>query len=485
MKERAMRRKLLVIPLVAVLLGIGQAAPVSALPSVQANTERVPLNGKTFQVKTVRIDLTDPLLQLDPVTAADGIGYDETFESMLNRTGAVAGINGTFFNAYEKDPGTRYPNGLLVQSGRTVHSGDNQSLILMADKIPVIRQVSLGIRVTFVQGKQTSTYFPWGINKYYGDDQTDQVVWYTPAMGRSIDYPNGTRIVIRENVVTEITQNPVEVPGDGFVFFAGNSENNKKNLLPRIQVGDKVDLESVAKDTVSGQSIDPGQWLSAIGVGPKLVTGGAVDIDYARDGFTDPKIVTQANRRSFVGIDGQNQLVMGTVDGATLREAADVILSMGITDAMNMDGGASSALYADGQMLTAPGRKLSNALVVRYLTEPRTQMEINGAFVPGFQGFIRNDTTLVPIRPLLVALNAEFKWNEAAGNLTVQKNGETLLLNPGDVNVMVNGKAKKLDTAPTLMDGHLYVPVRFVVETLGGKVEWNQQLYRVSLELGN
>jgi exopolysaccharide biosynthesis protein len=36
---------------------------------------------------------------------------------------------------------------------------------------------------------------------------------------------------------------------------------------------------------------------------------------------------------------------------------------LGAQQAMNLDGGASSGLYANGKMLTAPGRKLSNALI--------------------------------------------------------------------------------------------------------------------------
>lgn len=476
-----MRKLLILLCCTAGILAAGQAA-YAAGPSVQAGTEQVTVGGKTMTVTTVRVDLRDPLLALEPVTARSAIGYDESFASIVERSQAAAAINGTFFNAYEKAEDSRYPNGLLVASGETVHSGTNQSLIWMADKLPVIRNVELGIRVTFVQGKQTSTYFPWGVNKYYGDGQTDQVVWYTPAMGRIIDYPNSTKIVIRENVVTQITEEAVSVPGDGYVFMAGNSDNNRNNLLPRVQVGDTVDLETVAKDAVSGEAVDAGMWLSAIGAGPKLVTGGAVDLDFARDGFDDPKLMTQANRRSFVGIDGEGRLVMGTMDGVTVQQEAEAAVALGLREAMNLDGGASSGLYAEGTVLTQPGRDLSNVLVVRRLAEPRTQLEVNGRFRPEFQGFIRQDTTLVPIRPLLQALGAEFKWNEAEGNLSVVKDGKTLTFTPDRREILVDGKKEALDTPPVIVDGRLYVPVRYVVESWGGKVEWDQNLYRVSLE---
>jgi exopolysaccharide biosynthesis protein len=42
---------------------------------------------------------------------------------------------------------------------------------------------------------------------------------------------------------------------------------------------------------------------------------------------------------------------------------ADILRKLGAYQAMNLDGGASSGLYCNGQTLTAPGRLLSNALV--------------------------------------------------------------------------------------------------------------------------
>jgi exopolysaccharide biosynthesis protein len=483
----SMGRRLLVVSVAAVMLGAMLAGPwetkVSAA-AVESVTEKLQVNGKWFTVKLAKVDMTDPLIRIEPVTAAGGIGYDEPFQDMMKRTGAAAAINGTFFNAYEKDAGIRYPNGLLIASGETLHSGENQSILVQADKTAAIRQISLGVRVTFIRGKATSTYFPWGINKYYGDGERDQVVWYTPAMGREIAYPNGTKIVIRENKVTRITEEAVTVPPDGFVCFVGNSGNNKQNLLPRIQVGDAVDVESVAKNSVTGEPLDPGQWLSAVGAGPKLVTGGAVDVDFKRDGFDDPKITTQSNRRSFAGIGGDGRLVFGTVDAATVREEAEIALSLGLTDAMNLDGGSSSALYANGQMLTAPGRALSNALIVRLLQEAQVQIEVNGRFVPDFQGFIRNATTMVPIRPLLKSMGAEFEWNGETSTLTVRKDGRTMVIKTEDRFVSMDGHPKELTVAPTIVDGHLYLPLRFMIEAWGGKVDWDARLFRAIVDIG-
>src|SRR5205085_2899641 len=122
-----------------------EAAPYSG--SAVAENLQVNAAGKSFAVSVIHIDLSDPALQVTPVTAANGIGYDEDFVSMAERTGAVAAVNGTFFNSYEKDESVRYPNGLLVRNGEIVHSGENQTLIVTKEKTAAIRNVLVRAKV--------------------------------------------------------------------------------------------------------------------------------------------------------------------------------------------------------------------------------------------------------------------------------------------------------------------------------------------------
>ena len=56
-------------------------------------------------------------------------------------------------------------------------------------------------------------------------------------------------------------------------------------------------------------------------------------------------------------------VMLATVSGATIKEWAAVMQKLGAKQAMNLDGGASSGMYAGGKMLTSPGRLLSNTLV--------------------------------------------------------------------------------------------------------------------------
>jgi exopolysaccharide biosynthesis protein len=469
--------------LTAALFASSTPASAAYSSSVNASTKLVYASGKNFTVKTVTVDLTDPTLELVPALADGGIGHDDAMQSIVERENGVAAINGTFFNAYESDPYIRYPNGTLLKSGEPMHSGENQTLFLNKDKVPDIQFVNLDIAIRTSEGGGTYTINPWGINKYYGDTSTDQIVWYTSDFGRWISFPNGTKVVISDGLVTRITQDSVSVPEGGYVLFVGNSANNKQNVLTKLDVGDRITKDILAKGE-GGSNLDARTWLSAIGVGPKLVTNGASDINVSRDGFTDPKVTQSSAARSFVGIDGSNRLVMGTVPSATLSELAAISIALGLKEAMNMDGGSSSGLYANGTMMTYPGRKLSNILLVRKLDKPKVQIDINGQYISDFTGFIDKETTVVPIRPFITAMNAKFTWDASTRTATITNAGVTLKLQDGSSVATVNGKSVSVPVPLQIMsDSRLYVPLRLVAESLKSTVDWNSKLYRASVRL--
>lgn len=55
---------------------------------------------------------------------------------------------------------------------------------------------------------------------------------------------------------------------------------------------------------------------------------------------------------------------MGTVPSVTVKQLAEVMQKMGLYNAMNLYGNASTGLYFKGKYVTIPGRLLSNGLVV-------------------------------------------------------------------------------------------------------------------------
>jgi hypothetical protein len=53
----------------------------------------------------------------------------------------------------------------------------------------------------------------------------------------------------------------------------------------------------------------------------------------------------------------------------------------------------------------------------------------------------------------------------------------------GSTQCQVNGQLKQMEVAPFLQNDHAFVPVRFISEELGGKVDWIQDNQEIDIEL--
>jgi len=83
-----------------------------------------------------------------------------------------------------------------------------------------------------------------------------------------------------------------------------------------------------------------------------------------------------------------------------------------------------------------------------------------------------SDRTMVPLRAIFEALQAEVDWNGDTQTITALKDGNTIILIIDNKTATVNGKAVQLDAPPTVINDRTLVPVRFISESLGADVEW-------------
>lgn len=96
--------------------------------------------------------------------------------------------------------------------------------------------------------------------------------------------------------------------------------------------------------------------------------------------------------------------------------------------------------------------------------------------------FIENDRTLVPMRAIFEAVGADVQWDEETQTVVAarEKGGQTtfVTLQIGS-NAFVNSEEKELDVPAKIVNDRTFVPLRFVVESLGEKVEWDNENYSV------
>ena len=86
---------------------------------------------------------------------------------------------------------------------------------------------------------------------------------------------------------------------------------------------------------------------------------------------------------------------------------------------------------------------------------------------------IENGRTLVPMRAIFESLGAVVSWDDATKTVFGTKGDVTVVLQIGNKKAHVNGEAKELDVAATILNSRTMVPVRFISESLGCNVGWD------------
>ena len=116
-------------------------------------------------------------------------------------------------------------------------------------------------------------------------------------------------------------------------------------------------------------------------------------------------------------------------------------------------------------------------------------LSINGNNVEVETPYIAGDgTTLVPIRVISEAFGANVGWDGATQTVTVEDGGKKIVLQIGNKTAVVNGVNTGLLEAPQLTEnGYTMVPLRFISETLGAAVGYDNatQDITVSRTSGN
>lgn len=131
-----------------------------------------------------------------------------------------------------------------------------------------------------------------------------------------------------------------------------NSDNNVYSSVPAV-------IFSAGSARFVGRSLDWGRDTgvdSVLANQPLLVSGGNVVF-----GGDDDVKRSSTGSRSFVGASGPTAYI-GVVHGVNAAQMARVLKAMGIQNALNLDSGGSTALWAGGYKV-GPGRNIPNALL--------------------------------------------------------------------------------------------------------------------------
>ncbi|MBL8064664.1 MAG: copper amine oxidase N-terminal domain-containing protein [Chthonomonadaceae bacterium] len=94
-----------------------------------------------------------------------------------------------------------------------------------------------------------------------------------------------------------------------------------------------------------------------------------------------------------------------------------------------------------------------------------------------------NQRVCVPLRGVFERLGATVDWNDSDQTITCEKQTKRIWLKIGDPDARVDGKDVRLDQPAVLYRQTTMVPLRFVSESLGADVHWNEALQAVHITM--
>ncbi|MBZ2130729.1 phosphodiester glycosidase family protein [Streptococcus gordonii] len=226
-----------------------------------------------------------------------------------------------------------------VSTSDTSYSDDNISITLTEKTVSNTQVYIADITVSSAEYLKTAL-----AQNTYGINVTAKTS-VTAANNNAIlavngDYygANSTGYVIRNGVVYRDTVREDSSNGDLAIYKDGSF---------KIIYEDEISADQLVKDGV----------VNLLAFGPSLVENGEIVVD------TNSEVGQSmaSNPRTAIGIIDENHYIIVVSDGRTsesqglsLYELAEVMKSYGVKTAYNLDGGGSSTLYFNGQVINKP-----------------------------------------------------------------------------------------------------------------------------------
>lgn len=327
----------------------------------------------------------------------------EKTSELAAAAGATAGINAGFFVLDPKAGAPGDPAGVGVYDGRLLSEPVNgrPGLVIRDDG-----RHSGVARLTWkgrVVGRDASQPLD-GIDRVPGlirncggtDDDTptslplhdvtctdgDELVAFTPQYGSQTPHGDGLEAVLdaRGRVLEIRSPRGGPLPAGGSSVQATGSHVAELTALAR--VGRPLRVEMTLQDG-HGHQVSPSPATSILNGGPELVRDGRLHVTPATDGMVQPGNasfyygwVHKRNPRTLAGVDAAGRTVLVTADGRStdalglsIPESAAVARALGLRDAVNLDGGGSTTMVIDGEVINDPSdaageRPVGDALLI-------------------------------------------------------------------------------------------------------------------------
>ena len=312
-------------------------------------------NGVLTNILAVSADAAD----IRPYRALSaGIGT-ESLVSLAQRHKAFAAINGGFFEMSGTLRGESV-GALKIDSEWMSEPEQGRAVIgfrTVDGKIEAyIDRIALRLELILPSGE---TLRIDGINRSRG--RSELVIYRPHFHAVTLTMPDGIEVSVRNGEVTGIydKRGSSSIPADGYILSA--SGRRRADLLGHLKQGDVVEVrETVIPERVGDSNL----WASfshIIGGGPLLLRDGVASLTqaYKREGF-DQAFHSFWHPRTAIGKKADGTLLFVTITaaetgvrrGVMLTRLSELFLEWGATDALNLDGGNSSMLVIQDEVVS-------------------------------------------------------------------------------------------------------------------------------------
>jgi len=130
------------------------------------------------------------------------------------------------------------------------------------------------------------------------------------------------------------------------------------------------------------------------------------------------------------------------------------------------------------------------ALTDNFDANTKIRMQINNEWVDAQNLYIENDRTMVPLDGFIEELGLKTDSDLATNKVKIYDEDLIIILTIGNniatVAKIISGEiieeTYNLDAAPKIINNQVFVPIRFIAETLGMQVSWDDALRAVKIE---
>ena len=94
---------------------------------------------------------------------------------------------------------------------------------------------------------------------------------------------------------------------------------------------------------------------------------------------------------------------------------------------------------------------------------------------------IMNGRTLIPVRGVSEAMGGNVNWNNDTKTVTITLGSNKVEMTIDSTTAYFNDKAQTLDVAPVVLNGRTMLPARFIAESFGFDVNWDNDTKTISI----